>query len=268
MRRRLVIDDIDAVRDAGAKAHYEDPDYYAFAYRGRRRDIAFYTRMAERFGGPVLEYGAGSGRVALPIARSGFEIVCVDCSKPMLGALTERLEREPEEVRERVKVVLGDMRTLTLRRKFPLVIAPFNTVLHLYEVADVEAFFARVRRHLAPGGRFVFDFSVPSPHDLGRDPNQRFKTPRFRHPSAKKSVRYAERFEYHPLRQLLVIWMEFEPVDGSEGWVVPLSHRQFFPLEMQALLGQAGFSEIELFSDFSERPASDDTDSLVLIARV
>jgi hypothetical protein len=138
----------------------------------------------------------------------------------------------------------------------------------LYELEDVQAFFSRVRRHLAPGGRFVFDFSVPSPHDLGRDPNQRFKTPRFRHPSAKKTVRYAERFEYHPLRQLLIIWMEFDPIDGSAGWVVPLSHRQFFPQEMRALLEQAGFSGIELFEDFSDRPASSDADSLCVVARV
>jgi hypothetical protein len=185
----------------------------------------------------------------------------------MLGALTERLEHEPEGVRERVKVLLGDMRSLALRRKFPLVIAPFNTVLHLYELADVEAFFTRVRRHLAPGGRFVFDFSVPSPLDLSRDPNQRFKTPRFKHPSLKKTVKYAERFEYHPLRQLLVIWMEFEPIDGSPSWVVPLSHRQFFPMEMRALLAHAGFGEVELFSDFSERTAHDETDSLLVVAR-
>lgn len=216
----------------------------------------------------MLEYGVGNGRIALAIARAGIEVVGVDLSKPMLGSLTERLEKESKSVRERVKLVMGDMRHVALRRKFPLVIAPFNTVLHLYEPADALAFFARVRRHLAPGGNFVFDFSVPSFDDLSRDPSERFKTPKFRHPSAKKTVRYSERFEYHTLRQLLVIWMEFQPVDGSEGWVIPLSHRQFFPQEMRALLSGAGFSDVELFENFSDEPASDDADSLCVVARV
>lgn len=216
----------------------------------------------------MLEYGVGNGRIALAIARAGIEVVGVDLSKPMLGSLTERLEKESKSVRERVKLVMGDMRHVALRRKFPLVIAPFNTVLHLYEPDDALAFFARVRRHLAPGGNFVFDFSVPSFDDLSRDPSERFKTPKFRHPSAKKTVRYSERFEYHTLRQLLVIWMEFQPVDGSEGWVIPLSHRQFFPQEMRALLSGAGFSDVELFENFSDEPASDDADSLCVVARV
>ena len=49
--------------DVGASAHYEDPDYYDHAYRARRDDIAFYTRVARLSGGPVLEYGVGTGRI-------------------------------------------------------------------------------------------------------------------------------------------------------------------------------------------------------------
>jgi SAM-dependent methyltransferase len=256
------------VRDAGARAHYEDPRYYSFAYRSRRRDVAFYVAQAKKYGGPVLEYGVGNGRIALALARAGIEVVGVDVSKPMLGSLTERLKRETAAVRDRVKLVLGDMRDVALRRKFPLVIAPFNTVLHLYEPEDAHRFFARVRRHLAPAGTFVFDFSVPSFDDLSRDPSERFKTPKFRHPTLKKTVRYAERFEYHALRQLLVIWMEFTPVDGSEGWVIPLSHRQFFPQEMRALLAHAGFSDVATTENFSDDLATDDADSLCVVARV
>ncbi len=267
MARRPPVDDTDAVRDAGASAHYEDAEYYAFAYRQRKRDVRYYTELATRTKGPVLEYGVGEGRIALPIARSGIEVVGVDAAQPMLLGFEDRLTREPLAVKERVTLVHGDMRTVDVGRKFPLVIAPFNTVLHLYERADVEAFFARVRAHLRPNGRFVFDFSLPSPDDLGRDPNRRYKTPRFRHPSARKVVRYSERFEYHPMRQLLLVWMEFEPLDGSEGWVVPLSHRQFFPLEMEALLAYAGFSDIRFSGDFSGEPADSETDSLVAECR-
>ena len=160
------------------------------------------------------------------------------------------------------------MRTVKLRRRFPLVIAPFNTVLHLYERPDVEAFLARVREHLAPGGRLVFDFSLPVPADLALDPNRSFSAPSFRHPTSGERVRYRERFEYHPLRQLLVIWMDMTPLRGGEGVSVPLSHRQFFPREMEALLHYNGFSEIRFSADFSEREPGPETDSLVVSATV
>lgn len=257
------IDDVDAVRDVGARAHYDDPLYYDKAYRRRRHDVAYYAKVAKRWGGPVLEYGVGSGRVALELARAGHLVTGVDLSQPMLDQFEKRLQKEPEAVRERVRLLQGDMRELSLRKRFPLVVAPFNVVLHLYEREDVEAFFEHVKRHLAPGGRFVFDFSVPVPADLALDPNRSYRAPPFVHPTTGKRMRYSERFEYHPLRQLLVVWMEMMPEDGGDPWVIPLSHRQFFPQEMSALLHYAGFRDVVMTEDFSDDPASPSADVLV-----
>jgi SAM-dependent methyltransferase len=257
------IDDVDAVRDVGARAHYDDPLYYDKAYRRRRHDVEYYAKVAKRWGGPVLEYGVGSGRVALELARAGLSVTGVDLSQPMLDQFEARLRKEPEAVRERVRLLQGDMREVSLRKRFPLVVAPFNVVLHLYEREDVEAFFGRVKRHLAPGGRFVFDFSVPVPADLALDPNRSYRAPPFVHPSTGKRMRYSERFEYHPLRQLLVVWMEMMPEDGGDPWVIPLSHRQFFPQEMAALLHYNGFRDVVMTEDFSDEPASPLADVLV-----
>ncbi|MBK7578714.1 MAG: class I SAM-dependent methyltransferase [Myxococcales bacterium] len=267
-KRRPVIDDVDAVRDAGARAHYDDPAYYDLAYRARRRDVAYYVSVAKRHGGPVLEYGVGNGRVAISLARSGFEVVGVDLSEAMLKSLDAKLRRAHAGLRELIEPVHGDMRSVRLRRRFPLVIAPFNTVLHLYERRDIEEFFARVREHLAPGGRFVFDFSLPAPADLALDPNRAFSAPSFKHPITKRTTRYRERFEYHPLRQLLVVWMEMTPSGGAEASSVPLSHRQFFPREMEALLHYNGFSDLRFTADFSDDPPGPDADSLVASATV
>jgi SAM-dependent methyltransferase len=215
----------------------------------------------------VLEYGIGSGRIALGLARSGVNVTGVDLSRPMLTALSARLSREPAEVRARVRAVQGDMRRKRLRRRFPLVIAPFNVILHLYTPADMQQFLARVSEHLAPGGRFVFDFSVPQPGDLDRDPARWYGAPRFRHPSTGELVRYAERFEYDSLRQLLVVWMRFSPVDGGRAWTEPLTHRQFFPQEMLALLDAAGFRQVELAEAFTGRRPGPDVDALVVTCR-
>ena len=262
------IRDFGAAADDGARGHYDDPAYYAKTYKDRRHDIDYYVRLARESKGPVLEYGVGNGRIALHVARAGIEVFGVDLSRPMLDDFTERLKLEPKQVRARVSLAEGDMRSYALGKRVPLVYAPFNCFLHLYTRPDVEAFLARVRAHLAPGGRFVFDFSVPHGEDLSRDPERSYGSPRIRHPTTGELVRYAERFEYDRLRQLLLIWMEFEPEEGGKPWKVPLTHRQFFPREVEALLHYNGFTDILFTADFTDQPADQWVDSMVVSCRV
>jgi SAM-dependent methyltransferase len=261
------IAELGTAEDAGATAHYDDAAYYDLAYRARRRDVDFYVDLGRACGGPVLEYGVGTGRVALALSRAGVDVVGVDRSAPMLAALAEKLSIELPAVRARLRSVRGDMRRLRLRRRFPLVIAPFNAVQHLYDRKDVEQFLGRVRDHLTPQGRFVFDFLMPSPEDLGADARRAYGAPRFRHPQFGV-VKYAERFDYDALRQLLLVHMDFTPRDaGHRPFTVPLTHRQFFPQEVEALLHYNGFAEIRFSGDFTENPPDGATESVVVSCR-
>lgn len=253
---------------AGSLAHYEDPTYYTHTYQARIDDVAMYVELAVASGGPVLEYGCGNGRILMPIARHGVDVVGVDHSQPMLADLKRRLRAEPREVHKRVRTLRGDMRRLDAKRRFPLVLATFNTVLHLYERPDVEAFLARVRKHLSPGGTFVCDLSVPVPMDLARDPTKAFRTPRFRHPT-RGVVRYEEHFDYDRARQILFMGMSFEPLDKpDEAFMTPLAHRQFHPREWEALLHYNGFEVTALYGDFLGAPFDRTSDVMVWHAKV
>jgi SAM-dependent methyltransferase len=254
--------------EAGSLAHYEDPGYYAATYAERTADVAFYAALAVESGGPVLEYGIGNGRIAIPTAREGIAVVGIDHSRPMLDDLRHRLAHELPEVRRRVHAVRGDMRRARLRRRFPLVVAPFNAALHLYGRRDVEQFLARVRDHLTPRGRFVVDLSMPVASDLARDPSRPFHAPRFRHPTAGVIVQNRERFDYDPVRQVLFVAMEFEPVGApADAWMTPLAHRQFFPQEWEALLHYNGFDVEQVQGDFFGGPLMRDSDVMVWYAR-
>jgi SAM-dependent methyltransferase len=257
-RRRVI--------DPGASAHYDDPEYYDFAYRSRRDDVAYYLRLARLSRGPVLEYGVGTGRIALELCRAGIEVTGIDASRPMLQRLARRFEDEPEAVRRRIQTVCGDMRTVRLRARYPLVIAAFNTILHLSDREDFERFLSGVRHHLTPGGRFVFDFSVPHADYLGADPTRTYGAPRFRHPN-RGLVRYRERFEYDNFRQMLLMELHFLPEDGSPPWMVPLSHRQLFPREIEALLHYNGFTDIAWTADFTDAGPESGADCLVVSCR-
>ena len=230
--------------------------------------MAYYVSLARRVRGPVLEYGVGNGRIAIPMARHGIDVVGVDHSAAMLADLRTRLARELPEVRQRVRSVRGDMRTTRLRRKFPLVLATFNTALHLYARADVERFLARVREHLAPRGRFVLDLSMPALEDLTRRPERPYHAPRFRHPTTGVVVKNREYFDYDPVRQVLFVSMEFEPVSDPSGtWTTPLAHRQFFPQEWAMLLHYNGLAVERVEGDFCGGPLTRDSDVMVWHAK-
>jgi len=255
--------------DFGALAHYADPAYYDKAYAKRRLDVDYYRGQARAAGScaVILEYGIGTGRVALPLARDGHQLTGVDLSASMLAALKSRLEREPNDVARRLSLVRADMRSWQTRKRFDLVISAFNSVLHLYTRQDVEAFFARVKAALKADGRFIFDFSLARPADLALDPGRNYAGVRLRDPTSGKLVKYSERFEYDPVRQVQLCWMQFAPLDGSAPWAVPLTHRQFFPQEMEALLHYAGFREIRMTADFESRALHPGADWVVVSCR-
>ena len=248
----------DVELEVGSDSHYEDARYYSDTYEERTEDVAYYLELASEHGGPVLEYGCGNGRICLPIARAGVRITGVDRSATMLRDLRRAVRQEPREVQQRITVRKGDMRRLRAGKRFGLVLCTFNTFLHLYTRDDVEKFCVRVRDHMTARGRFIVDTCIPDPEELHRDPQRLYRMPRFRHPNGQM-VKYGERFDYDPLRQVLFINMEFEPSrKPSQRWNTPLAHRQFFPQELEALLYYNGLEVIDVHGDFKrESPSLD-----------
>ncbi|HEU5072646.1 MAG TPA: class I SAM-dependent methyltransferase [Polyangiaceae bacterium] len=215
----------------------------------------------------VLEYGIGNGRIALPLARQGVRVTGIELSRPMLRDLEARLSREPADVRARVATHYGDMRRVRLRRRFPLVIAPFNVMLHLYSLGEIEAFLARVREHLSEHGEFVLDVSAPAPEDLAGESGRRYKGPPVRDPITREPLRYSELFSYDAGRQILTVVAEFRG-KGRQYWQVPLTQRQFFPAELEALLHYNGFGDIRFEPDFTVGSQGSDLDSLAVRCRL
>ena len=252
--------------EAGARAHFEDPDYYAQSYATRKDDVAYYTRVAKKYD-RVLEYGIGNGRIALPIARGGAEVVGIDQSRAMLADLRARLKRQPKELRARIKTRTGDMRRVRLGKRFPLVICPFNTALHLYTRQDIEQWLERVREHLEPRGELVLDISMPILEDLADEPGTSYSMRPFVHPKAGL-VGYREIFDYDRVRQILFVSMCFEPkTAGHKPFMVPLAHRQYFPREWETLLHYNGFEATAVYGDFEGGPLTQSSDVMVWHAR-
>lgn len=114
-------------------------------------DLPYWRELAAAHGGPVLDLGAGTGRVALDLASAGHEVVALDLEQEFLDALDARAAAAG--VSALVETVRGDARTFALDgRRFPLILAPMQTVQLLGGAAGRAQFLAAVRAHLAPGG--------------------------------------------------------------------------------------------------------------------
>jgi len=259
--------------DAGSREHYEDAVLYDYEYRRRRSDVAFYRQLARREvggSGRILELGCGTGRLTLPLARDGHAITALDGSEAMLARLRARLARAPRAVRDRVTVLKRDLRDFTIpeRTQFPLAIAAFNVVEHLYTRVELAAFLSAVRRRLTPGGALAFDVQLPDLGWLQRDPHRRWARTRFTHPGTGERLWYSTNHDYDPIAQIALIRIYYEPVDSDgEPRVVQLSQRKYFPAELEGLLASCGYSVSERWGDFSGGPLGPGAQSQVILAR-
>lgn len=141
----------------GARAALYDLQYAAY-----RDDLPFYTRLAHDQGGAVLELGAGTGRVTETLLQAGHEVVAVELSAAMLQRANERLAG-----RSGYSLVQADMRNVRIGRRFDLVIAPFNTLMHAFTLDDQDNTLTSVVEHLNPGGVFAFDLYQPNLGAMG-----------------------------------------------------------------------------------------------------
>src|SRR4029079_18097863 len=122
--------------------HYDDWEY----------DLALYEGFARRSEMAALELMAGSGRVALHLARSGHRVVAVDNAPHMLARLSSKLD---DVTRGRVRIVEADVREFELDERFDLIYIALCSFELMHSGVDQVEVLERVARHLAPGGVFV-----------------------------------------------------------------------------------------------------------------
>ena len=236
-------------------------------------DVEFYTRKAKASGSPVLELGAGTGRITLAIARSGVTVHALDASLDMLEALNDKLATETPDVRNRVVVVEGDMRTFKLPERFPLIICPYRAFLHNLTEADQLACLRQVHAHLAPGGRFAFNVYYPTLEFMSHHTGALAGVWRWRatHPRPDGGfVMRSEAIRYEPVAQQVHAQIRYDEYGGDGVLARTYLHRldlaYVYPGDIRRLLEQAGFATVELFGGPDGKPVQSDTEELFIEA--
>ena len=127
-------------------------------------DVAFYLEEARRSGGPVVELGVGTGRIAVPLGADGIRVIGVDSSRAMLEVCARRAALAGVTLDLRV----GDLREPPVTERVPLVICPFRSLLHMHTDEDRLGVLGAAYDLLLPGGRFVFDVFTPDADDIAQ----------------------------------------------------------------------------------------------------
>jgi len=125
-------------------------------------DVGFYLAEARRSGGPVVELGVGTGRIAIPLAADGIRVIGIDSSCGMLDVCARRAALAGVEVDLR----RGDLADPPVPERVPLVIVPFRSYLHLHTDDERRRALGATHALLEDGGRLVFDVFAPAADDV------------------------------------------------------------------------------------------------------
>jgi ubiquinone/menaquinone biosynthesis C-methylase UbiE len=231
-----------------------------------RRDVPFWRRVASKAGGLVLELGCGTGRVSMPLARAGIDLVGVDRSAPMLERARRRITKSPShQVTKSLRLVRADIRQLPFEgQTFAMVLAPYGILQSLIRPRDLKATLASVARVIAPGGTFGIDLvpDVPKWHEYSNRVQLRGK-------AGAAQLTLIESVRQDRQRGLTTFEQTYVERRGSRTREhrFDLTFRTLSVPQMMQHLERAGFTVDAVLGDYRGRPWDDRADVWIMMAK-
>lgn len=247
-----------------ADPFYRDPKLYDAMHGALAKDRHFFVERAVASRGPVLEVACGTGRITIPIAQRGIDVAGLDISKAMLGEARDKAQRLGLDI----EWVEADCREFAVPKKFALIFIAFNSMLHLHDRVSLESFFARVRAHLAPEGRFMFDIFNPGIRFLVENGGRKREIQRFTEPHSGLPAVVHESLEYDAATQVNRSTWFYSVGDRENVAVHDLHLRCYFPQEIDALLHYNGFDVVEKLGSYDGTPFSSEAGIQIATCRV
>jgi len=256
--------------------YYKRVDDYDLEYQSQSElDLPFWRELVLRYTPQcVLELACGSGRIGLELLRGpgSFQLEGLDIAPEMLNAYRRKLVDEPEALQQRVTLHEGDMSDYQLanKGKFDLILLPFNSIAHLYEIEEQLAAFKNTYDHLAPDGRFVVDIMLPDIDYLSdalNRPSHVYLEDEIEGPDGEFDMLLYSSRKYDPIEQVQhIVWTheKFFSSGENERYLTKLDMHIFFPRELQLLFLASGFAIEAIYGGYDWKPLGRGTRQIVV----
>jgi SAM-dependent methyltransferase len=255
------------------KTAYQARDFarfYDWTYEGITEDIPFYLHAAREHGSPVLELACGTGRITIPLAREGFEVIGLDLSAEMLRIAQEKLSKEPAEVRSRVRLIEADMSDFALDETVSLAFIPAASLLHLHTNEQRSSCLSCISRHLKPGGGVIVDL-IPAERLANQTVGETQEIERSVSPSTGLLTwELGTKLSIDRDAQCVIVehtYVEQLPDESEKRYVFVDDYTWLTEGQMRGLLAEAGFGNVEVFGDYERGPFSESSSRMVFVAR-
>lgn len=234
-------------------------------------DLDLYLALASRTGGPVLELGVGTGRLAVPLAQAGHDVTGVDNDPAMIERASRAAAAAGREAVGRIEFVEADIVGLRLLAagSFRLAIMALNTFLALGTREAQRAALATVAAHLAPGGLAVADVWQPNAEDLARFDGRLALEYGRRDPESGRPVTKIASAQHDAARQgvtLTTIYEEGDPGSPPDRWIRVDRLRLVSGDELRGMAEDAGLEIERLAGGYDLEPIGPSSDRALLVA--
>jgi SAM-dependent methyltransferase len=229
-------------------------------------DKEFYASLAAE-AGRMVELGAGNGRVAIPCALAGADVIAVDISQAMID--DGRKRAADAGAADRITWVHEDMRRYVASPPVPLVTIPFRSFLHMATVEDQLAALRNVHASLEPGGRLALNVFIPDPATIASQDGRKNFHASFSDERGRRCEMHAiPRYETGTQRIRMTAMCEvFDGERLVETAQADLELRMVYRFEMLHLLARCGFAIEAEYGWFDRRAVEADSRELVVVAR-
>lgn len=263
------------------EAIYQRPDDYDLEHIGDTDDVVFFVNLVTRLRPRrVLELACGNGRVTLPLAHAGaaqgFDVAGLEIVPEMLASAEKRRSEAAPEVRRRLTLIPGDMRTWRAEQPFDLIVTPCSSVCHLLSLEDQLAAWRCAWENLAPGGRFVVDVAAA---DLSAYADSFRSPPRevveidldtFDEPTATRLIRYKTTRYLADQQQARIrfLYDKFVGADAApQRSISDFESHVYYPRELELLYRHTGFTIDAVYGDYRGRPLGAASPQMIFMGR-
>lgn len=245
---------------------YEDPNLYDKENDGYLPEIPLLEKWAQKVKGTIIDIACGTGRVTIPLAQKGFQLLGIDVHQGMLNEAKRKSSKQQLPTQWRRQ----DCTNLHLGVKSELIYCVGNSFQHFLTNEDQDGLLSSVNKHLEVEGYFIFGTRFPSREELLQESTEEYWRSYIDRDSNLKVDMYTV-MTYDSIQQIQH-YTTIRKYKNEAGQIVDekrtnIRLRYVYPKEMERLMRKHGFEIVELYGDWKESPLTNDSYEMIYICQ-